>query len=241
MQESHQNQKKENVKLSKKIQWLRLAVQLMFLVMLVAGLYKLVRPIFVIFLPIALLAGNFFCGWVCPFGTVQEIFGKIGSFFVKKKFKMPPMLQSYLQFSRYLLAGIILSQVAETLLDLSNINAYKTFMRATAGNFAEMTAMAIMGSFLVVALFFERPFCNYFCTEGVRFGLASLTRFFTIKREQINCVHCKKCDKACPMNIQISSSTHIRNPQCINCFKCLTACPVEKALYWGKANPLSKK
>ncbi|MHC1715002.1 MAG: 4Fe-4S binding protein [Acidaminococcaceae bacterium] len=239
-QSSNQNNNEQRSNI-KKIQWLRMSVQLIFVAILIGGLYKFVKPAFVVILPLAFLAGNFFCGWLCPFGTAQEIFGKLGSFFIKKKFKVSPSLQLYLQFSRYILAAIVLAHIVDSFVDLSSINAYKTFMRAMSGNLAQTVATFIMGTFLVVALFFERPFCNYFCPEGIKFGLASLTRFFSIKRNSDTCIHCKCCDKACPMNIEVSKGNHVRNAQCINCFKCIAACPKQDTLTYGRVNPLQRE
>ena len=241
MQQSSNQNNNEQRKNMQKLQWLRMSVQLIFLAILIGGLYKYVKPAFVVILPLAFLAGNFFCGWLCPFGTAQEIFGKLGSFFIKKKFKVSPSLQRYLQFSRYILAAIIFAHIMDSFVDLSSINAYKTFMRAMSGNLAQTAATFIMGTFLVVALFFERPFCNYFCPEGIKFGLASLTRFFSIKRNSDICIHCKCCDKACPMNIEVSKGNHLRNAQCINCFKCIAACPKQDTLTYGRVNPLQRE
>ena len=233
LQQSKQQQSNER-KTRRNLQWFRYAVQLSLLLLLIVGMYSFVRPGFVVLLPLAFLAGNFFCGWLCPFGTAQELLGKAGSLFVKRKLKMPLALQRYLQYSRYVLAAIVLSHVAQAVVDLSAINAYKTFMRAATGTLAQTAALTIMGSFLAVALFFERPFCNYVCSEGIRFGVLSLGRLVTIKRDAGACVGCKRCDAACPMNIQVAGSTQVRHAQCINCFRCLAACPAAGALKYGK-------
>ena len=234
MQNFNQQQNNEWRKTRRKMQWLRKAFQLSLLLLLIGGLYSVAKPAFIVLLPLAFLAGNFFCGWLCPFGTIQELLGKIGSLFIKKKFTMPLSLQRYLQYFRYILAIIVLSHVMQNVVDLSAINAYKTFMRAATGTFAQVTAMTIMGSFLAVSLFFDRPFCNYFCSEGIRFGVLSLGRIVTIKRNADACIGCKKCDKVCPMNIQVSSGAQVRHAQCINCFECLATCPAAGALEYGK-------
>lgn len=223
-----------NIPLFKKLQLIRNLVQLSIFILLIAGFYSKIRPGFIILLPLAFVAGNFFCGWICPFGSAQEFVGKLGSLVLKKKFKTPPFLQKYLQYSRYLLAVLTLFLASQAILDLAFLNSYKTFMHSAAGKNITALALTVMGSFLFIGMFFDRPFCNYFCPEGIRHGLLSLGRIFTIKRAPQTCISCKKCDQICPMQIKISTSTNLRHAHCINCFKCLSACHVSKTLTYGK-------
>ncbi|WP_083938766.1 4Fe-4S binding protein [Succinispira mobilis] len=158
-----------------------LSIQLSIFLLLIAGFYSKIRPGFIFLLPLAFVAGNFFCGWICPFGSAQEFVGKLGSLVLKKKFKTPPFLQKYLQYSRYLLAVLTLFLASQTILDLGFFNSYKAFMHSAAGKNITALALTVMGSFLFIGMFFERPFCNFFCPEGIRHGLLSLGRIFTIK------------------------------------------------------------
>ena len=216
------------------VQYCRILAQLAALALLVAGLYtQIIRAHTIVVLVLALLAGNFFCGWLCPYGTAQELCGKIGSLFLKRKLKMPPALQRYLQFSRYALMLALLALGAQVVAAAAPINSYRSFMALAGGRVVETAALAIMAGFLVIALFFERPFCNYVCSEGIKFGVASLTRLFTIKRNAATCVNCQRCNQACPMNIQVSAGKSVRNAQCINCFQCIAACPANGTLSYG--------
>lgn len=220
----------------RRVGFIRSIVQISILAVLVAGLYSSIRPALILLLPLGFVAGNFFCGWICPFGTAQDLFGRIGSLFLKKKFKMPLRFQRYAQYSRYLLMAALLLIGSQEVANAVPINAYKSFMAIAGGRTVQTAALSIVGVFLVIALFFERPFCNYACSEGIKYGLASLTRFFTIKRKPETCVNCKRCDQACPMNIQVSASKSVRNAQCINCFNCIVACPNNDTLTFGKVN-----
>lgn len=217
----------------KKIQSIRNSIQVVFLVLLMVGVFMQLKMVIVLFLPASLFFGNFFCGWVCPFGTAQEIFGTFGSFFIKKKLKMPKAIQKYLRFSRYIIFTV--STIGVGAIFFESINAYAQFQKLfSVADIAVNASLIIMISLLIISMFFERPFCNYVCTEGVKFGVLSLARVYSIKRNEDTCVSCKKCDNACPMNITISENKIVRNAQCINCFECISACPVPNTLTYSK-------
>lgn len=228
--------------MNKRIQIIRNVVQLIFLGLLLAGLYMKFRKVLIVLLPLSLLMGNFFCGWVCPYGAAQELFGAIGNKIFKKKYKMPRNVQKYMQFSRYTIMALTIIGIGTVF--FGSINSYKVFM-STSTNFSNVIVSAsliIMVSFLIISMLFERPFCNYLCLEGNKHAIASLVRVFTIKRNGETCINCKKCNKSCPMNISISDKDGIRNTQCINCFECISICPVKDTLSYGKAKiPLKKK
>jgi len=128
------------------------------------GFKKFIWFVYVLLIVLPLIVGNFFCGWICPFGCVQDWLGKISSVFIKNKFKMPYSVQKYMQFARYILAIIVLFNILPTSIP---INAYITFMQFATGSEVQLVGIIIMGSFLLISLLFDRPFCNYFCTEGV--------------------------------------------------------------------------
>lgn len=113
------------------------------------------------------------------------------------------------------------------------------FGKLLLGNMISISAIVIMCIFVFLAIFFDRPFCNYFCYEGAKYGLMSYFRVFTIKRDESKCVNCKKCDTVCPMNIEVSKCINLSSLQCINCFQCVANCPIQGTLNFGKIH-LSK-
>ncbi len=224
----------------KNIQLYRKITQIFFLILLAIGIYMDAKIAIMLLIPGAFIFGNFFCGWVCPYGTMQDLFGRLGKKLIKRQFKMPIGIQKYLQYSRYILMIISMTGIISIFFD--SINGYKTFFSVFSDGIILSVASVMMISFIIIGIFFERPFCNYFCSEGVKFGLFSLTRIFSIKRNVETCVGCKKCDKACPMNINVSAKEQIRHGQCINCFECINACPVKNTLTYDRVKlPVKKR
>jgi len=243
LQREENNMEKKKRSNNKKVQIARRISQLVFVGLLVAGLYMNVRMVIMVLFPASLIFGNFFCGWVCPYGAIQEVLGDVGYKISKKKYKMPRRIQRYMKYLRYVLFVILIIGVLDTV--LTPLNGYATFLGTVmegASTVATTAAVGIMVFYLVLSLFFERAFCNYLCTEAAKYGIVSMVRVFSIKREESKCVNCKKCDIICPMNIEVSAHAHVRNGQCINCMKCIDACPVKGTLSYSKVKlPIGKK
>ena len=84
---------------------------------------------------------------------------------------------------------------------------------------------------LIIPLFIPRFFCKYLCYQkGIYQILNFIFPFMKIKRDQEVCFGCQKCDKGCPMEIDISNRNKISGGECVGCFKCIdtSGCP-EKA------------
>lgn len=202
---------------NKRIQVLRFLIQAFFMGALIIGVHLnawkwLLVPIFIF--------GVFFCGWVCPFGTLQEWCRKIADKMGIKLYKLPQRFQKYAFISRYLFLAFSLLGITWGILD-----ARKTFTDNVFSGTGEAAAYIIMGIFILASFFTPRPFCNYFCMGGARMGLYSVVRFFGVRRNQKCCIHCHKCTRACPMNIPVEELNFVRHPNCINCFKCIGSCP----------------
>ena len=167
-----------------------------------------------------LIVGVFFCGWICPFGTAQDWLGWIATKCKLPRYKMPRRIQKYLQFSRYIFLGLTLLGV---IFSFSNARFY--FQDNLIHNTHTWTSGITLATFLVTSLFFDRPFCNYFCMKGAADGLMSIVRPIGISRDNKTCIHCHLCDRTCPMNISIESTNFVRHPNCINCMQCVCKCP----------------
>jgi uncharacterized protein with FMN-binding domain/NAD-dependent dihydropyrimidine dehydrogenase PreA subunit len=180
-----------------------------------------------------IIMGPIFCGWVCPFGTLQDIFSNLGSELGIKKYVMPAKIKKILAFSRYILLLITLLITADFIFNIFNLDPRANFTALLGGRNLTAAGWSIIFIFLSISMFFERPFCNYLCIEGAKFGLLSSARPLTIIRNEETCVGCNRCNRVCPMNIDVSSYGQVRSMQCINCMECVAACPVKNTLTVG--------
>ena len=183
---------------------------------------------------LALIMGPVFCGWVCPLGSVQEWFAKLGKKIIKRRFNtfIPYKIDRYLRYLRYLVLAIVIYLTASSAtLVFADYDPYYALFHLWTGEVA-ISGAVILGFVLFLSLFLERPFCKYACPYGALLGVFNLFRIFKIKRNPDTCIDCGACDKACPMNIPVSKSGVIRDHQCISCMKCTSeqSCPVDSTV-----------
>ncbi|MDX9897905.1 MAG: 4Fe-4S binding protein [Spirochaetia bacterium] len=184
----------------------------------------------VIALFLAVLFGPVICGWVCPFGSIQEWFASIGRRLFKKRYNtfVPARLDKILRYLRYVvLAWVTYMTIVTGKLIFQDYDPYYALFHFWTGEVALSGALVLIAT-LILSLFIERPFCKYACPFGAFQGIFNLFRIFGIKRNAPTCIDCKACDRACPMNIEVSKSGVVRDHQCISCMKCTSdqACPV---------------
>ncbi len=178
----------------------------------------------------AILLGPVFCGWVCPFGSFQEWIGKIGRLIFKKRYNnfVPRRLDKVLRYLRYVvLVWVVVMTAISAKLVFAAYDPYYALFNFWTGEVA-ITSFIALGLVLLLSLFVERPFCKYACPYGALLGLTNLFRIFKLRRNTVSCIDCKKCDKACPMNISVSTVAVVRDHQCISCLACTSeeACPI---------------
>lgn len=217
----------------KKTQQLRTISQIIFFILSFFAFFYNFKGFMIFILALSLIAGVFYCGWICPFGFIQDTVNKLSSILKIKKITPPAHIQKYLVYSRYLITILAIAGLSI----LVSADPRHTMLNLMKQQQVQIVTITIMIIFITAALFIERFFCNYFCNDGAKMGLLSLARIITIHRDNNTCVDCKKCDNSCPMNITISNKNTLRNAQCINCFKCISNCPVSGTLKYKAVKP----
>ena len=90
----------------------------------------------------------------------------------------------------------------------------------------------IIGIILALVLKDNRAFCKYICPITIFLKPASYFSILRVKCDKDKCISCKKCQKTCPMNVDMTNNSRKRKngTECILCLECINKCP-KKALH----------
>ena len=164
----------------------------------------------------ALIAGRVFCGYICPFGAIQELLH-----LKKISLTIHPAWNRYLNKVKYVLLGYLLIRIIVTgevaLLGYTPLKVLFAW-GGTPLSIGLSIALAIL------SLIIYRPFCRYLCPLGAFLALISRLSLFRI-RFNSNCVNCLLCQKACKSGAITDSPPRIDSSECILCGECLEECP----------------
>ena len=204
------------------------------------GLYY-VLGILVLF---GIFMGRWICGFLCPFGLVQDWIYKIKTPKVKKS-KFTRAL-SYLKYVLLVLfAFVITFSFGLKKMTLPGFCKYicpAGMLEGSMGllsNEANSSLFAMLGplftwkfalfvGMMVAAVFIYRFFCRFVCPLGALYGLFNKVSVFGIKVEKSKCIDCGLCVNKCKMDVH-----HVGDHECINCGECMSVCPTNAIVWKG--------
>jgi polyferredoxin len=196
---------------------------------------------------IGTVVGRLPCGWLCPFGFIQDLIHKIPS----------PKLSLWrpLRWGKYVVLVVLVVLLplfwvdvvglgdpwfckllcpAGTLLGALPLLAIKPTLWQNLG-FWFYNKMTLLVVILVTAVFISRFFCRVLCPLGAFYSLFSRVTLVQLEFTEGNCVHCLSCVRSCPTGCHPQEELGSR--ECIMCLKCVDACRFH-ALNFGLRRPL---
>lgn len=182
---------------------------------------------------VALVMGRSFCGQLCPLGTLQEVFGRLGRKLGIGRAAMPAPLDTGARLLKYVVLVVATAGtwIAGSLI-FRPLDPWAAYHHLTSAElWTEFSVGAIvLGVSVAGSLVYDRFFCRYACPMGALLGLLSRFSWLKVRRTETSCTDCGSCDTACPVGIEVSRATDVTTPECIACGECITACPRPEAL-----------
>lgn len=187
------------------------------------------------------LLGRFVCGWLCPFGLIQDLVHKIpfpkkiktfrGDLLLRKlKYMilvvfvilMPMFLVDILgQGAPYFCKLICPAGTLEGGIPLVLLNKS---MRGALG-FLYVWKNVLLAAVLILSVLIYRPFCKYICPLGAVYSVFQPVSVFRYRVDRNKCIDCGACADVCKM--QVNPLKNANHPECIRCGACKNACPTK--------------
>lgn len=174
-----------------------------------------------------------YCGWLCPFGALQELTNRVARALHVPQWTLPWGLHERLWPLKYMiflgLFGVSLMSI-EQAEHLAEVEPFKTaivlkFVRA-------WPFVAYAAALLIAGLFVERFYCRYLCPLGAALAIPARLRMFDWLKRYRDCGNpCQTCANQCPVQA-IHPTGEINPNECVNCLHCQvlyrseTVCPV---------------
>jgi polyferredoxin len=177
------------------------------------------------------LVGSLICGWVCPFGFLQDLFAKLPT----PKFD-PPKFTGYFRY--IMLIGTVLAipyffgeghpLFVCRICPAGALEAAVPNMVGQAATGQEIAwpnaiKLSILVLFLIAVFFIRRPWCRILCPLGAIFSLFNLFSAFFLRFNAEKCTDCKRCHKLCEYGIEPEKSPN--DLRCIRCLECTSCGP----------------
>jgi NosR/NirI family nitrous oxide reductase transcriptional regulator len=169
-----------------------------------------------------------FCGWLCPFGALQEFVNLAAQKLRVPQVTLPWGLHERLWPLKYIIFLGLFGLALYSLTTAEHVAEVEPFKTAIILKFIRHWPFALYAVLLLVAgLFVNRFFCRYLCPLGAALAIPARLRMFEWLKRHGECGKpCQRCAHECPVQ-SIHPDGRINPNECIYCLHCQT-------LYWDE-------
>ncbi|MCC6735876.1 MAG: 4Fe-4S binding protein [Bauldia sp.] len=188
--------------------------------------YYLAEPLIVVLgayvlLSLILIGRGVFCGWLCPFGALQELTARASRFLRLPTWNPSEKIQRWMWLPKYGTAALIVGTAfvaPAALAGTEEIEPFKTAITSAFSRPAPYVTYAVV--LIVLSLFTERFFCRFLCPLGGLLALGDRLHVFTFLERRPECgTACHLCERSCPVRA-IEKSGRIVMAECFQCLDC---------------------
>lgn len=162
-----------------------------------------------------------FCGWLCPFGALQELLNEAARRLKVRQFELPFALHERLWAIKYLILLLLFGLSLESMATAERFAEVEPFKTAITLRFDRQWWFVLYAvALLVINLFTRKVYCRYLCPLGAALAIPSKFRLFDwLKRRQECGNPCQLCAKECEIQA-IHPDGHINANECHYCLDC---------------------
>jgi NosR/NirI family nitrous oxide reductase transcriptional regulator len=181
--------------------------------MVMVALYTLISVI--------LIGRGVFCGWLCPFGALQELLGQISRAIGVPQWQPPPALEKRLWWGKYVAAAIVLALVLTAMDPTGASTEIEPFKTAIISKFTRAWPYVLYaGILLAIGLFSERAYCRFLCPLGGVLAALDRLHLIDLLKRRPECGNpCHLCERSCPVRA-IEPTGKIVTAECFQCLDC---------------------
>ncbi|MBQ3075651.1 MAG: 4Fe-4S binding protein [Clostridia bacterium] len=183
--------------------------------------------------------GRLVCGFLCPFGLLQDLLHKIP--FPKKLRKLPG--ERFWRSLRFVFLGLFVFILPTVLHNVAGMGdpwfckficpvgtleagiplvlTNPTLQSAVGGIY--VWKLSVLAVILIASLLLYRPFCRYICPLGALYGLFNRYALYRFRIDPAKCISCGACQHTCKLDIPVWKKPN--SIDCIRCGDCKAACP----------------
>lgn len=190
------------------------------------GIFLLDPVIFILwtytFITLFIWGRGLFCGWLCPFGALQEMASWLGKKLGLKQYRVPEPMHRKLILIKYpILLGLVGTAFYSLTLaeQLAEIEPFKTSITLYFYRYWPFVLYAV--ALLIAGMFIHKFYCRYLCPLGAGLAVLGKLRIFSwLDRVDMCGSPCQVCTKRCEIKA-IRTDGRIDYDECIQCLECV--------------------
>jgi len=174
-----------------------------------------------------------YCGWLCPFGALQELINKVAKLFKIKQITVPWKIHERIWTFKYLIFLFLFGISLYSLDWAEHLAEVEPFKTAIILKFVREWPFVLFAiAVLIPGIFIERFYCRYLCPLGAALAIPGKMRMFSWLKRYKECgTPCQRCGNECMVQA-IHPEGNINVNECLYCLHCQVvyfddhACPV---------------